>query len=182
MDDRSDDTLIELAREPGPAGDLAFRTLVRRHQDGVVRTLYHLLGSLDEAHDVAQDAFVKAYTSLDSYRGPDRFGAWLRRIATRLAFNRRRDRTTRRRHEDTAPGPLASPSPFRAVAAKEVVDEVLGRLPYPYREILVLRYVDELELAELADTLDLGLSAVKMRLLRARTKFQEAFHEVVDAT
>ena len=146
--------------------------LVRRHHGWVRRLLAHVLGP-EDADDVAQEVFVTAYEKLPNLRDPAGFRGWLRRIALRLAFNARRSgRRRNERHEHLAEiARLFAPRPPDELDRRVLIEQVLSRLSYPYREILVLRYVEELRIEEIASTLEIGLSAAKMRLLRARREF-----------
>lgn len=165
--------LIEVARQGGANGRSAYETLVRRHQERAIRLLIHLLGDRGNAEDVAQEAFIRGFLALDRYRPPRRptrspFWVWYRTIATRLAFNHRRDAATRKRYERLVE---ATCSALMAVSDRQILERVLGQLSYPYREILVLRHVEDLSVQEVAAQLGIGLSAAKMRLLRAREAF-----------
>ena len=174
MDDHvGESSLVARARAGGSDGHAAFRVLVERHQAWLVRYLYYVLGSMADAEDVAQDALVRAYEALPTFRGDAGFRTWLRRIATRLAYNHRRDARTRQRYHDHDRAVVSrfAPGPAEATEARDTLVKVLHALPYPYREILILRHVEALSVAEIAAVLDIGLSAAKMRLSRARDAF-----------
>jgi RNA polymerase sigma-70 factor (ECF subfamily) len=173
----TDEQLVVQAQKRGEPGKRAFDVLVDRFHQRVYRQLYHLLRSPDLADDVTQETFVKAYLVLPELREPATFPAWLRRIATRLAFNARRDAKTRSGYEEGAEQAKAElggqrSGPEAYVGASELVWMTLGKMSYPYREILVLRYLEELTVEEIAAHLDLGKSAAKMRLKRARDEFK----------
>lgn len=172
--------LIRAARAGGPAGRAAFDQLVRMHQAWLIRVLFFLLGSKGDAEDVAQDTLARAFVSLEGLRD-DRRGLrpWLRTIATRLAFNHRRDRATRARYEGqagapAAPGPLVS----ERIAREQVVLEALEQVAYLYREVLVLYYLEDRSVREIADLLTISLSAAKMRLARARAEFKRVHEDL----
>jgi RNA polymerase sigma-70 factor, ECF subfamily len=163
----------------------AYRQLVERESAAVVRTCHRILGDLHEAEDAAQEAFVTAYRSLAGWRGEGPFGAWLTRIAVRIAIRqagRRRSVTW----IDTAgieagenvmgaaaPGTtLVSSSrtdpavaAIRAERASELRRAVAG-LPEPYREIVTLRFFGELSLEEIARQTDRPVPTVKTQLRR----------------
>jgi RNA polymerase sigma-70 factor (ECF subfamily) len=162
--------LVGRFREGGKAGVEAYSELVARYQSQIVRMVGYLLGNSSDAEDVAQEAFVRAFTAKDSFAKGDNFGAWIRTIATRVAFNCRRENATRQRYQAQAPT-SDDPGYDRGVEARDLLTRALGKLSYAYREILVLRYVEELPLTEIAQMLNLGESAAKMRLLRARGEF-----------
>jgi RNA polymerase sigma-70 factor, ECF subfamily len=166
----TDQALVRLARERTKEGLAAYQELVQRHQGGALRLGAYLLGNRIDAEDVAQEAFVRAYMSLPRADESTNFGAWLRTIVTRLCFNLRRDQRARSRREQAEEGSTRLP-----VSTRTAVEWTLQQLPYPYREILVLRFVEGLAIEEIATTLDLGLSAAKMRLGRARERFFEVY-------
>ena len=167
-----EEALVERVRNDGSDGRLAYDTLVRDHQQWLVRYLMYVMGADQSlAEDVAQEVLVKAYTSIHLYRGDARIKGWLRSIATRMAFNHRRDNATRRKYEEQAPGTKANAGPESSVIAKDVLLGILERLPYPSREILVLRFVEDLSTEQIAQALGIGQSAAKMRLKRSREAF-----------
>ncbi len=171
MNEASDDELLGIAREGGRQGLRAYEALVRRHQGRVLRLATYLLSSDADAQDITQEVFLRAHGNLARLEQGASFAAWARVVATRLCFNSRRDRATRVRHEQ-ADVEEASTSPS---SARTAVEWTLAQLPYPYREVLILRFVEELSLEEIAETLDIGLSAAKMRLTRARQNFFEVY-------
>jgi len=176
--ERLDDIeLATIARWGGPAANRAFGALARRHQAWLVRLLLYLLGGTAGAEDAAQETFVRAFLAIGQFRGEASFRTWLRVIASRIAFNRRRDTATRERYIEQI-RPRTAPDAAGGLEARQVLQQTLARLSYPYREILVLRYVDELPVAEIAQVLDLGVSAAKMRLLRAREQFQQEYADL----
>lgn len=167
-----------LVRRARRGDQRAFSVLCRRHEAWLVRYLYGLLGSSQDAEDVAQDAFVRAFAALDRFEGRSSVRTWLRTIATRLAFNRRRDAAARTRYEELPERRIATPDSAAAVEARQILDLVLARLAYPYREILVLRYLEELDVREVGRALGISQPAAKMRLLRARDQFRAVYDEV----
>jgi RNA polymerase sigma-70 factor (ECF subfamily) len=161
----------------------AFRVLVDREAAGIVRTCHRILGDLHEAEDAAQEAFVIAYRSLAGWRGEGPFGAWLSRIAVRVAIRQAgRRKTVTWLHVDddgavdpTAPGAVAAaiaPSqlepPAVAVRAERAsaVRSAVAALPEPYREVVALRFFGELSLDEIAGALGRPLGTVKTHLHR----------------
>jgi len=170
----NDQHLVNLAAARGLEGQLAFETLVDRHQNWLVRLLVHLLGSQTDAEDVAQEAFIRAFVAIEDCKDGSRFRGWLRVIARRLAFNYRRDAKTRALYEEHS-GVLASRivAPIAGrVEGRDLLKHVLDDLGYPFREVMVLRFVEELPIKEVAAVLEISESAAKMRLFRARAEFQ----------
>lgn len=171
--------LVRRFREGGRAGAEAYSELVQRQQAWVIRLVAYLLGSFADAEDVAQEAFVRGFTHRDSFQKGDHFRAWIRTIATRVAFNHRREANTRKRYHDAAMGADDS-APNEASEVRDLLEHVLAELPYAYREILVLKYVEELPLSVIGEMLNLGESAAKMRLMRAREDFFRLQKEMSD--
>jgi RNA polymerase sigma-70 factor, ECF subfamily len=155
----------------------AFSELVRRHQDVLYRQAFATLRDPDEAADLVQDAFVKAYTRLRSCREPDRFRAWVFTILR----NQTRDylKNVRRRGvswDDHAPGLPASDDPARDVEEVEFesrLADVLATLPEAQREAFLLKHVEDLSYEEMSEVLGVGISALKMRVMRAREAIVE---------
>ncbi len=153
------------------AGDRdAFRRLVERESVGVVRACHRILGDLHAAEDAAQEAFVTAYRSLSTWRGDGPFGAWLTRIAVRIALREAGKRKTIRwRDAGTAGAEAVDPvdravdrasieasattDPSSLVIRAESATDVraaLASLSEPYREVVTLRFFGELSLEEIA--------------------------------
>lgn len=182
LENKEEKELIRRARLKGRGGEAAYTALVLLHQAWLLRMLFYLLGNSEDAEEVAQDTFLRAYLALDGFRGKSSFKTWLRVIATRQAYNRQRDRSTRAgyhdKYQETAT--RITPNCFSQMADRDTLHQVLMRLPFIYREVLELRHVEELSMEEIARVLDVGLSAVKMRLSRARERFWEAHAEMVN--
>lgn len=158
--------LVVAARD----GDLgAFEVLVRRHQEGVYRVALRMLGSPADAEDVAQETFVQAWRSLARFRGESGFGTWLYRIATNRALNAltaRRDTTPL---DEGAIEALNDPVETleRRDRLREVTEGLLALAP-EQRALLVLRELEGLSYAQMAEALAIPSSVVKGRLYRAR--------------
>ena len=167
----------DLVRRSQRGDNDAFHILAARYEAWLVRYLIYLLGHRGNAEDVAQETLVRAYRHIGDFRGGSVQG-WLRRIATRLAFNHGRDRKTRRRYEDASVASAVTVSAPDDLGNRDAVLKVPGRLAYPYREIVLLYHVEELSIVEIADLLGIGKSAAKMRLSRARAQFFEVHEEI----
>lgn len=170
--------LIHAAKQGGAKGQQAFRQLVEEHQRWLTWFLTCLLNNQADAEDVAQEVFVRAFLALDRFRGESKFRTWLRRIAINQAFNHRRAGGRHQAEEFDESWDRASDDRHgEALAARDALMHCLLQLPYVSREILVLYHVEELSVREVATTLDIGLSAAKMRLKRARDSFREVYEE-----
>jgi len=158
------------------AGDQeAFAALVEKYKDPVFNVAYRMLGNPTEAEDVAQEAFVRAYTQLRTYKDSHRFSTWLLSITSHLAIDQLRRRRFLALPLDNVPFlewiADAGVSPEQAALAGETADEmqqVLQALPPKYRAVLVLRYWNDLSYEEIANMLNLTPALVKARLHRAR--------------
>ena len=156
--------------------------LVERHQEALFRHAAAMLGDRDAASDLVQESFVKAFTRLHTC-DPERFSAWLFRILR----NRCKDWLKNHRQR-TAPlnddehQARDGDDPVRTLERTElgrVVDAALLRLPAAQREAFLLKHVDGLSYEEMAERLDTGVSALKMRVMRAREALQEILRDVV---
>lgn len=138
---------------------------------------YRLLRNADDADDVAQETFVRAYQALDRYDERYTFYTWLRAIATRLALNeiakRRRRRTDGGEAFEAAAETIsgAERDPLEGIAGGELqaaIETALDEIPPDYRAVLVLRAYEDLSYAEIASTLEIPVGTVMSRLSRAR--------------
>ena len=168
----------------------SFRVLVERESASVVRACARVLGDVHEAEDVAQEAFVSAYRSLATWRGDGPFGAWVGRIALRLAvrqLGRRRAVTWLRPGHDGAVDDVVAALPagsrtqpehaaLRAERADATRRAVAG-LPEPYREVVALRFFAERSLEEIASITGRPLGTVKTHLRRGLLRLRDVVDE-----
>jgi RNA polymerase sigma-70 factor, ECF subfamily len=184
------------------AGDRdAFRHLVERESASVVRACHRILGDLHEAEDAAQEGFVTAYRSLASWRGDGPFGAWLTRIAVRIALRQvgqRRsvtwldpagqggpgadDATTAIDTRSMAASSRTDPA-MMAVRAERAADlrAAVATLQEPYREVVTLRFFGELSLEEIARQMERPLPTVKTQLRRGLLQLRGSVESRSDA-
>lgn len=180
-----DDELVELARVQDPKGHKAFEVLIERHNLWLTRLLRGLVSHPQDAEELVQNTLVRAFFALPKFRGDSSFKTWLRTIASREAFNhyrskgRRREHTTEEMPETSHQATIddSELDDFDQLDERQHIELALTKVPYPYKEILILRYVEELSLDEISATLELGKSATKMRLMRAREYFKTAYGE-----
>lgn len=170
------------------AGDReALEPLMERHYQRLYRIALAYLRRPDDALDVVQETFVKAYTHAARWDGAAEVAPWLTRIAVNQAIDvYRRGRRRLGKEEaldEAAPQGLAmgDPSPERRVLGQEIgehVDSALRILPERQRAIFVLRHYEELSLQEIAQTLDMSLGTVKSSLHRAVARLRERLEGV----
>lgn len=176
--DTSDEGLVAAALEGDPA---AFQQLVERWWRPVHRTVWRLVGHAEDAEDLTQEAFLRAYAALAHFDPQYRFGGWITRIATNLCLNFRRRRAREAvvgsssdeadAYFENVPDDGDGVSPETAAADREIGAQLwraVDELPDEYRTVVVLRHVVELSYEEIAETLRLPMGTVKSRLARAR--------------
>lgn len=163
------------------AGDQqAFARLVEAYQVPVYNLAYRMLGNAPEAEDAAQETFLRAYTRLDTYQPGRKFSSWLLAIASHYCVDRLRRRRFTWVSLDDMP-PWQEPSGDRGQPEESALDgereaevrALLDRLPPQYRAPVVLRYWYEMSYQEIAETMNITVSAVKTRLHRARRMLAE---------
>ena len=167
---RPESELIVLARK-GDQG--AYGVLVRRHQDRIYRHLLNLTGSREEALELAQEVFIKAWQAMPTWQPEAQFHTWLYRIASNAALDvlRRRKVVPFVPLDDDYDAPADQPGPEAQLQARQGLrrlDAALARLLPEQREIVLLREVEGLSYDELATTLGIDQGTVKSRLSRAR--------------
>ncbi|MGL5818651.1 MAG: sigma-70 family RNA polymerase sigma factor [Phycicoccus sp.] len=156
---------------------------VRLYQDGYLRLVTQLVavtGDLAEAEDVVQEAFVRAAERWSTVRHYDAPEAWVRRVALNLALStlrraRRAAQRTLQWRRDLDPG--TAPSPDTALVERLSVTAALQRLPEPYRVVLALHYLADLDVHGIATELSVPVGTVKTRLARGRRRLRTAMEE-----
>jgi RNA polymerase sigma-70 factor (ECF subfamily) len=168
------------------AGDVsAFGEIFDRHGPYVYNIVYGVLNQEDEARDVTQDVFLQVHRSLASFRHGSRFSTWLYRIALNRALDAARAHRRRRwvpwgEGMENRPDPHGDPAADTDTRSDEAdVRRVLQRMEPRHRDVLVLRYMQELNIDEIAEVLGCSETAAKVRLYRARQKFKEAYEATV---
>ena len=178
MREMADEELVLHAQRQDLEGKEAFRVLIERHEGMLMRVLVNLVHNRSDAEELLQNAMTRAFFALPKFRGDASFKTWVRTIAIREAYNHHRRFGARPESpsdliEDTIEADEISGQ--ERLAEREALQLALEHVPYPYREILVLRYIEGLSLEEIGEMLELGKSATKMRLKRAREFFQSAY-------
>ena len=179
-----DVALVERAK----AGDTAaFEKLVRQYDRQIYRTALHITQNREDAEDITQDVFFKAFQKLEQFQGNSKFSTWLVRIAVNESLMRLRRRKTSRTvsmdqdvetEEGAIPRDFAEwrPNPEQIFSQSELGDilrKTIAGLPPGFRTVFTLRDIENLSTEETADALGLSVPAVKSRLLRARLQLRE---------
>lgn len=172
-------------------GAITFEEVVERYHGKVFQLIFRYTGDYEEACDLTQDTFVRAYRAWNEFRGDSQIYTWLYRIALNLCHNSRKKGDRKRRVEgvslDVSPGmdddrpsgldvADARPQPAKSVENDELrarLHDALAALPENYRVVIVLRDIEGLSYEEIARITDSTLEAIKSRLFRARTMLRE---------
>lgn len=183
--------LIERSRK----GDVAaFDKLVRRYERTVYNVAYRLSGSQDDASDIAQEAFVRAWNNLKSFRGEAQFSTWIHRIVTNVFLDDRKKKRSRpttsldesveldensitRQFEDSAPGPEAM---MEGEERRLILEKAILTLPEAQRVMIVMYHNQGLAYEEIAELTQLPIGTVKSRLNRARLALRDRLGKVAE--
>src|SRR5207249_10654390 len=165
----------------------AFSELLRRYEGKIFRLAQHITQNREDAEDVLQEAFLKAYEHLDQFQGQSKFYTWIVRIAVNQALMKLRKRKSDRSvsldetidtGEDTVAREIAAwdenpEQQYSREEINEILSSAIDGLAPIYRAVFVLRDVAELSTEETAEALELSVPAVRSRLLRARLQLRE---------
>lgn len=169
----------------------AFGEIVEIYKDRIFSLCYRMLGNRHEAEDIAQEAFVRAYVNIESFQLNRKFSTWLYRIATNLCIDRIRKKkpdyfldaeiagteglTLYSQLAATGKPPDAE---VETLELQEIVQSEIMRLPDKYRSVIILRYIDDLSLNEIAEALEMPLGTVKTRIHRGREALRKRLHNM----
>ena len=171
------------------AGDQqAFEILVKRYEKQIFSLAYRLCSDYDEATDLAQEAFLQIYKVLDRYDNQKKFFSWMYRVAHNTcinALNRRPKNTMAVEDVSIYMGETTDTSsqPETYYTNKELrqqIDQAILNLPDNYRDIIYLRYIQELSYQQIADTMQLPLSTIETRLYRGRQLLQKSLNSFLE--
>jgi RNA polymerase sigma-70 factor, ECF subfamily len=188
-----DDNDQQLVQRVQKGDKSAFDLLVLKYQHRVLKLVSRFVNDAAEAQDVAQEAFLKAYRALPSFRGDSAFYTWLYRIAINtaknaLVSNRRRpvdfdldlqdpeqyDRHAKLKEVDTPEGVLLTDE------IREVVERAMQQLPEDLRTAIVLREIEGLSYEEIAEAMDCPVGTVRSRIFRAREAIDKKLQPLLD--
>lgn len=180
-----DEDLARLAQQ----GDQdAFAELVKRYENQVFSLAYRLCGDYDEAADMAQEAFLRIYRMLDRYDPGKKFFSWMYRVAHNSCIN-----TLNRRPanvipveqaeeyltsdgKDTAAGPEQD---YLQQEMRAQIDNAIASLPDNYRDVVYLRYIEDMSYQQIAEILNLPVSTIETRLFRGKKQLQKKLLELL---
>jgi RNA polymerase sigma-70 factor (ECF subfamily) len=184
----SDEELIERFQK----GDIyAFEQIVHRYKDPLINFIYHYLGDRIDAEDVIQETFLRVYKNKHLYRRIAKFSTWIYTIAGNLAKTELRRRRRRRLlslsqmgHENRdyeLPGKSASPEQRVDSEMKEaIIRKEIETLPIKFREVVVLRDIQEFSYEEISKILKIPIGTVKSRVNRGRLRLQKQLKYLLD--
>ncbi|SNZ17614.1 RNA polymerase, sigma subunit, SigW [Terribacillus aidingensis] len=169
----------------------AFEEIVSFYQNKVYHIVFRMIGDTYEAQDIAQEAFIRAYTNIHSFDENRKFSTWLYRIATNLSIDRLRKKKPDY-HLDAEVKGTEGLDMYSQLAADQALPEEevqnmelqsnihkeILSLPPKYRGVIVLRFLDDLSLAEIGEILDLPLGTVKTRIHRGRELLRKKLRHV----
>jgi len=189
LSELSDEELIAEFQQDNEA---AFTELVGRYKDPLTNFTYRFLGDWDECCDAVQDTFVRVYRSRHSYKPIAKFSTWLYTIATNLSKSYLRKRKFRSalglgtRYEDNAERTIdpidPEPRPDQladSAIMDERIQQAINTLGMKYREVIILRDIQDLSYEEIATVTGLNIGTVKSRINRARTQLQEKLKDLL---
>lgn len=169
----------------------AFNELVVRYQKTAFAVSYRLLGQTDDAQEVVQDAFLKAYRSLDSLQKPEAFAGWLMRIVSNLSLNYRRGRKTRQAlplddafETDPTDGPVSEDriNPQRVAEGHQLgqkLEQALEQLPEKQKLAILMFTIEGLPQKQVAEALQCSVEAVKWHVFQGRKRLRELLKDVL---
>ncbi len=168
-------------------GDLsAYDELVRRYQERIYATVYHMTANHEDANDLAQDAFIKAYQALKSFKGGSSFYTWVYRIAVNKTINFLKQRKNKAQmslddldfnaeHDPDLMALISDKTPRREIGLTELqekLNEAMQKLSEPHRLVVTLHDVQGLSHEEIAEIMDCNIGTVRSRLFYARQQLQ----------
>lgn len=178
---------LELAAGIACRDPVAVRLVMRRNNQRLFRAAWRILRNREDAEDAVQSGYLKAFAAIKSFAGRSSLSTWLTRIVINNALALARSSRRRRSLLEESEVPILDDyreilmrgsmavSPERAMAGKQIrhiVDDAIDRLPAPFRTVFVLRQIEDLDVAQVAETLGIPAATVKTRNLRARRRLQ----------
>ena len=180
----------DLARMAQQGDQDAFAELVHRYERQIFSMAYRLAGDYDEAADLAQEAFLRIYRMLDRYDSQKKFFSWMYRVAQNSCLNALSKRPSNvipveRAEEYMAPVDGASGAePEQNYLNRELrqnIDQAIAELPEKYRDVIYLRYIEDLSYQQIAEATGLPVSTIETRLFRGKKQLQKNLLRLMQA-
>jgi RNA polymerase sigma-70 factor (ECF subfamily) len=176
----SDAQLVELVQQGERS---AYAEIVRRYQRKLLRTIFRMVGSVETAEDLTQDAFLKAYERLDQFDVSKRFGPWLFQIAVNATidwlrrYRRHQPLSLDRSVDEERTHDVPTADPRESAELSQEVHHVLAQLPDAYRTVLLLRDLEGFSCSEVAAIVGRREPTVRWRLAKAREMFRDIWNQ-----
>lgn len=159
--------LVKQAQQELPYRATAYEALMKRHDQLLYRVCYRFLGNPDDARDVSQEVMIKVFGYLPKFEGRSMFKTWLMQIARNTCFTMQAKLKRQRELRELLEYETDENAGDRIVTEAMDIDTILSTLNKQDKEVLVMRYIAELQFDEIAEVCDISLSAAKMRVYRA---------------
>lgn len=176
----SDRELIDQIRAGRVA---AYRTLVDSYRDYVYTIAYRILGNREDAEEVAQDSFIKAFKGLNAFQGQAKFSTWIYRIAMNTAISYKRKRKvaveTIEDYKQFDRGEISNMHQYQRLEQKKFLQLALNTLLPDDVSVLTLFYFKELSLDEMSEITGIGVNTLKVKLFRARKRLSIALNKIL---
>ncbi|PLR80087.1 RNA polymerase sigma factor SigW [Bacillus canaveralius] len=169
----------------------AFGEIVELYKDKVFQLCFRMLGNRHEAEDIAQEAFIRAYVNINTFKIDRKFSTWLYRIATNLCIDRIRKKKPDyyldaevagtnglNMYSQIAADTSLPEDDLESMELQEMIQGEISKLPEKYRSVIVLKYIEELSLNEISEILDMPLGTVKTRIHRGREALRKQLRHV----
>lgn len=180
----------DLARLAQQGDEDAFAELVHRYERQIFSMAYRLAGDYDEAADLAQEAFLRIYRMLDRYDPQKKFFSWMYRVAQNSCLNALNKRPSNiipvERAEEymtptDSPGAAEPEQNYLNQELRQNIDQAIAELPDNYRDVIYLRYIEDLSYQQIADACGLPISTVETRLFRGKKQLQKNLLRLMQA-
>ncbi len=185
---------IDLVKQARKGDFSAYDELVKRYQQRIYATIYHMTANHEDANDLAQESFIKAFQALPSFKGGSTFYTWLYRIAVNKTINFLKQRKNRQHmslndldfnaeHDPDLMALISDKTPVREVGLTELqqkLNEALLKLSEPHRMVVVLHDVQGVSHDEIAEMMDCNIGTVRSRLFYARQQLQGFLAEYIN--
>ena len=184
LDQLSDAELVELCKKELPSDLTAYRELLIRYEGLVFNTCAKIIGSKQDAEEVAQDAMIQVFHKIHQFEGRSAFKTWLYKIVHNYCRNRisklarKREKTQEYQEMKLKSEPDVDAIDPNMESLSEQVQEAMMKMKDKEREVLVMKFTTGMTIQEISDVLEIGLSAAKMRLYRSLESFKEFYQKV----